>query len=62
MTVEEARKVNKGDYILYNKKRYKVSRTQERRRADNNEIYVSIKCINGAETLWLPNSFAEVIE
>lgn len=61
MTVEEARKLNKGDYILYNNKRYKVLNTQERRRADNNEIYVSIKCIHITSTLWLPNNLAEVI-
>lgn len=59
MTVEEARKLNKGDYISYKSKRYKVLHIKEARAHDTNEVYVSIKCTRKTETLWLPNSFAE---
>lgn len=62
MTVEEARRLNKGDYIYYNNKSYKVLHTKEARAHDTNEVYVRIKCTRKTETLWLPNSFAEVIE
>ena len=62
MTVEEAKKLNKGDYILYKNKKYKVLHTKELRAHDTNEIYISIKCCNKNEILyWLPNKFAEVI-
>ncbi len=58
MTVEEAKLLNKGDYIFYNGVRYKVLHTKECRCAHTNEIYVSIKCARQKETLWLMNKFA----
>ena len=58
MTVNEAKKLNKGDYILYNGLKYKVLNTKECRSASTNEIYVSIKCCRQNETLWLFNKFA----
>lgn len=62
MTVEEARNLNKGDYILYKDKKYKVLHTKELRANDTNEVYINIKCSNKNETWWLPNKFAEVIK
>jgi hypothetical protein len=59
MTVEEAKKLNKGDYVFYKGQKYKVLHTQERRANDTNEVYIAIKCSNKNETLWLPNKFAE---
>lgn len=60
MTVEEAKTLNKGDYIFYKGQKYKVLHTKELRANDTNEIYINIKCSNKNETLWLPNKFAEV--
>lgn len=62
MTIEEARNLSKGDYILYNGKKYKVLNTKELRANDTNEVYISIKCSNKNETWWLPNKFVEVNE
>lgn len=61
MNVEEAKHLNKGDFIFYNNKKYKVLHTKELRSNATNEIYISIKCSNKNETLWLMNKFAEVI-
>lgn len=61
MTIEEAKNLNKSDYILYKNKKYKVLHTQERRSYDTNKVYIAIKCSNKNETWWLPNEFAEVI-
>lgn len=61
MTVEEAKKLNKGDYVFYKGQKYKVLHTQERRANDTNEVYISIKCSNKNATWWLPNEFAEGI-
>ena len=61
MTIEEAKKLHKGNNILYNGKKYKVLHTKELRANDTNEVYINIKCSNKNETLWLSNKFAEVL-
>lgn len=58
MTVEEAKLLNKGDYVFYKDIKYKVLHTKECRHAHTNEIYISIKCKRQNETLWLMNKFA----
>lgn len=60
MTVEEARSLNKGDYVFYNHLKYKVLHTKEHRDAHTNEVFISIKCSRKNETVWLSNKFAEV--
>lgn len=62
MTVDEARIIKKGDYILYKNTKYKVLHTKELRANDTNEVYISIKCSNKDATWWLPNKFAEVCQ
>lgn len=61
MTVEDAKKLNKGDYVFYNGKMYKVLNVKELRAYDTGEVYINIKCGSKNETLWLPNKFAEVM-
>ena len=59
MTVNEAKRLNKGDIVFYNNLQYKVLSTKECRAADTNEIYVSIKCKRQNETLWLNNKLTK---
>ena len=58
MTVEEARVLNKGDYIFYNNLEYKVLHSKEHRKF-NNEVFIEIKCRRGNEILWLVNSLID---
>lgn len=60
MTVDEAKSLNKGDYVFYNDLKYKVLHTKEHRSAHTNELYISIKCKRGNETVWLNNKLAEL--
>ena len=60
MTIDEAKSLNKGDYIIYNNLKYKVLHTKEQRSSHTNELYVNIKCSRQNETLWLSNKFAEL--
>lgn len=58
VTVEEAKTLNKGDFVLYNNLKYKVSSVKECRNSHTNEIYINIKCCRRNETIWLSNKFA----
>ena len=57
MTVEEAKLLNKGDYIFYKDIKYKVLHIKECRNAHTNDTYIRIKCKTKNETLWLSNEF-----
>lgn len=61
MTVEEAKKLNKGDHILYNGLEYKVLHTKRHRSVSTNELFVTIKCSRQNEILWLDNEFVDCI-
>lgn len=61
MNIEEAKKLNKGDYIMYHNLKYKVLNIKEHRTVFNN-VYIEIKCQRKNEILWLPNKFVELIE
>lgn len=66
MTVDEARKLKKGDRVLYNGSNYTVIYTvlytQERRDAHMNEPYVVVKCYKGNHVSWLFNEFISLVE
>lgn len=59
MTVEEAKKLCKGDYVVFNNEKYKVANVKELRSASSNEPYVQIKCYKGSHILWAPNNWIE---
>lgn len=61
MTLEEARNLNNGDYILYNGLKYKALHVKEHRNAHTNELCVTIKCSRQNETIWLSSELIEVI-
>ena len=59
MTVEEARKLCKGDCVVFNNEKMKVVNIKELRSASSNEPYVQVKCCKGSRTLWAPNNWIE---
>jgi translation elongation factor P/translation initiation factor 5A len=63
MTVEEARKLNKGDYVVYNGSLLRVLSIKECRDAYTNELYISVRCrkkyARSGETLVLSNEYIE---
>lgn len=61
MTLEEARNLNKGDYILYNGLKYKLLHVKEHRNAHTNELCITIKCSRQNEIIWLNSELIEVI-
>ena len=60
MTVEEAKRLNKGDYVLYKNLKYKVLHTKEHRHASTNEPYIVVKCIRKNAITHLSNEFIEM--
>ena len=60
MTVEEAKCLIKGDYVIYNGLKYKVLHIKELRNSHTNELLITIKCNRRNETLWLNNEFVEL--
>lgn len=62
MTVEVAKTLNVGDYVVCNNNKYKVLHTKEQRSAATSEIYISIKCGNGNHTVWISNELAERVD
>lgn len=60
MTVEEARNLCKGDYVLYQGLRYKVLHTKEHRSASTNELYIIVKCSRMGGTYRFGNEFVEL--
>ena len=61
MTVDEARGLTKGDYILYRDLEYQVLDTKECRNAHTNEVYIQIKCRRQNITIWPSNEFVELV-
>lgn len=59
MTIEAAKKLSKGDCVLFNNEKYKVLHVKELRAADTNEIYICVKCRKGTETIWLHNKYID---
>ena len=62
MTVEAAKALNIGDYVVCNNNKYKVLHTQELRSSATNEVYVSIKCGNDNYVIWAPNELVERVD
>lgn len=59
MTIEAAKKLCKGDYVMYDNKKYKVLNIKEMQSALSNEKYVEMKCCRGSCTMWLSNNWVE---
>ena len=59
MTTNEAKLLNKGDFVAYRNLKYKVLSIKECRNAHTNELYINIKCRRGNEITWLSNNLAE---
>lgn len=59
MTIEEAKKLNSGDYVTFDGRKYKVVNIKERRAALSNEIYIEIKCQRGTNVMWTSNKWVD---
>lgn len=62
MTVDEARKLKKGDRVNFRGEVYKVLHTKECRGARSGDIYITVKCHRGNEKAWFMNEFISFVE
>ena len=60
LTIDDAKKLNRGDYIFYNNEKYKVLHVKELISSSTNEPYISIKCKNKNLIAWLTHEFVDI--